>query len=153
MLGEKDWGIAKQRLEVEQLQGWRNQCDEIPYIQFPASWMVRVTPPYAGATARFMVKLPDGRIMSVFLDMNNTLGSFNGHEGVPYWEVFKVGGPDLYPSDEFCHRCHKDNIEGLLESIVGEQHKERTCLRSLTTILAGILGRLASVLTVGRSTR
>lgn len=35
---------------------WRKWSQEIPYIQFPAHWKVKLLPPWACAIVRFMVK-------------------------------------------------------------------------------------------------
>ena len=79
----------------------------IPFIKFPQDWEIQMNPPYAGATARFRVKKPSGKITSVYLDCYEMLGSYMG--GKPYWEVYPVGGE--------VGRCGIDDVEELLKLI------------------------------------
>lgn len=60
---------------------------EIPSINFPKSWEIEIIPPRQ-ALIRFLVthknQVNKTNYVSVYLDSNNTLGSF----GEPYWEIF-----------------------------------------------------------------
>lgn len=84
---------------------WR---EEIPYIQFNNSWLVKIIPPSTGAVVRFLVKLPgmsEGDRVSIYLDCYNKLGFSSG----PYWEV--------YPYHGDVGRCSINDIPRLLEMI------------------------------------
>lgn len=64
---------------------------ELPYLQFPAHWQVKIYPAFVGAVIRFRVKdakTPDGESISVYFDGYNNLGI----EEKPYWEVYPVNG-------------------------------------------------------------
>jgi hypothetical protein len=95
---------AKARVEVETLEDWDSLIDEIPYIQFKPEWSVKIIPPYAGATARFLVTEHRARV-SVYLDSMDRLGSV----GEPYWEV--------YPIDEDVRRVLMRDVDSLIKAI------------------------------------
>jgi hypothetical protein len=58
---------------------------EYPWLRFPASWEVRITPPAPLAAIRFQVRKRGGeRWISVYLDTEDKLGSV----GQPYWELY-----------------------------------------------------------------
>lgn len=61
--------------------------DEIPYINFPKDWNVKIIPPFGGAVVRFQVK-KDEKMISVYLDCYDNLGVF----GSPYWEIYPHKG-------------------------------------------------------------
>lgn len=83
-----------------------DRLDEIPYLSFPQEWQVKVIP-NGHADARFLVKLPEMNYrLSVYLDFDNKLGSFNG----AYWEVY----PNL---DNDINRYSIDDTKGLLDGI------------------------------------
>ena len=77
---------------------------EIPFIQFPSDWQVKITPPFAGAVVRFRIKKGDAEI-SIYLDCYDKLGCY----GSPYWEV--------YPHDDDVYRCDMNATNELLEAI------------------------------------
>lgn len=82
--------------EVFEARKWTK---ELPYLQFPAHWQVKITPPFLGANIRFLVKretTPDKERVSIYFDGYNNLGYF----GQPYWEI--------YPN------CENDNERFLL---------------------------------------
>ena len=61
--------------------------EELPYLQFPAHWQVKIVPPFAGATIRFLVKketTPKFKRISIYFDGYQNLG----HAGKPYWEIY-----------------------------------------------------------------
>lgn len=91
-----------ERYQLERDENWRDFAHRMPYIQFPADWKICIIPPFAGAFARFLVELPDGRKKSIYFDANDSLGCV----GQPYWEVHPVRGD--------CGRCLMYEIEELL---------------------------------------
>lgn len=76
-----------ERWQIEGIEGWREWIEKIPDINFPSDWSVRIIPPYAGALVRFIAFKNNKRI-SVYLDVNNTLGYMDG----PYWEAYPING-------------------------------------------------------------
>ena len=93
------------RWRIETIEEWNKWTDEIPFLEFPAGWMVQPTPPFAGAVARFRVRDKHGGEVSVYLDCFDRLGIF----GEPYWE--------LYPHDDDVYRCAMANTNELLSVI------------------------------------
>lgn len=111
------------RLNIEKEQGWLEESDTIPWIQFPADWKVKVVPPHGDAVVRFLVQLPDGREKSVYYDSRCSLGFYWGKDErggrdrlLPYWEVYPVG------RDEDVGRCGADEVEKLLELIADRRN-------------------------------
>jgi hypothetical protein len=102
------------RYNVEASESWREWCEKVPFIRFPADWDVRVIPPFAGALARFIVRLPDGETRSVYLDVNNSLG-FYADPPEPYWEV--------YPYQGDTGRCDMADVEELIR-MIGDRSTE-----------------------------
>ena len=84
---------------------WRKWIDEIPFINFPQDWQIKITPPIFGAIVRFRVNTPKASDISVYLDCYDRLGFF----GEPYWEV--------YPYKDDIFRCKMNDIESLLKAI------------------------------------
>lgn len=78
---------------------WGKWSQEIPYIQFPAHWKVKIVPPHASAIIRFRVQMLNdpNDCVSVYLDCYNHLG-YGGldPEGkpIPYWEIYPAAGGD-----------------------------------------------------------
>jgi len=92
------------RYKLEQEEKWREWCQKIPTIQFPANWKIQIIPPFGGAMIRFIVNI--GEIStSVYLDVYENLGFY----GSPYWEI--------YPHCGDIDRVDMDDVEGLLKSI------------------------------------
>ena len=91
--------------QLEKIDEWRKWCEEIPYINFPQDWSVKIIPPLTGAIVRFRVNTPKASGISVYLDCYDRLGFF----GEPYWEVYP------YKNDIF--RCKMNDIESLLKAI------------------------------------
>ena len=79
---------------------------EIPFIKFPASWEVKIIPPFRGAVVRFRVRNARGKEISVYLDCYDTLGCY----GSPYWEIFPVVDNDIA-------RYAMNDIDGLLKGL------------------------------------
>jgi len=95
------------RHAIEDKERWLDWVENIPAIQFPPNWLVRVIPPFGGAMVRFIVGVPaneDVRV-SVYLDVFGILGYYEG----PYWEV--------YPFDDDVARCGINDTGGLVENI------------------------------------
>lgn len=92
------------RAQVEENEQWLKQIPQIPFIQFPQEWKVKIIPPFAGATVRFLVKKGEGHV-SVYLDMNGRLGAVR----TPYWEV--------YPYRDDVYRCDMNEVDELLNVI------------------------------------
>lgn len=73
---------------------WRKISCEIPYIQFPRTWKIKMVPPFSGATTRFFVTKEGmgDSFVSVYLDYHNSLG----FEGEPYWEIYDYKDTERY---------------------------------------------------------
>jgi hypothetical protein len=93
------------RYKIEASEDWHQWITKLPFIPFPAGWQVKVIPPFAGAIARFQVKLPDDRVKSIYFDAYDRLGFV----GSPYWEVYPVLGD--------VGRCLMDDVTELLRLI------------------------------------
>lgn len=90
--------------QYEKIQGHDKWFKEMPSINFPSKWAVKITPPSAGAIVRFRVYSGKAEV-SVYLDCYDRLGYF----GAPYWEV--------YPHSEDVFRCEMNDTESLLKAI------------------------------------
>lgn len=93
---------------IAQAFEWHKWREEIPFLEFPSHWQVKVVPPFAGAVARFLVrtkKMKEEDRISVYLDCYDTLGFY----GSPYWEVYPVNGDTK--------RLSMNDTESLLTSI------------------------------------
>lgn len=99
------------RLSLENEQKWKDEIRHIPFLSFPAGWLVRVIPPFDDAVVRFQVKLPSGTRKSVYLDVRSSLGYFGGSplEPNPYWEVHPYKG-DVGR----CDRCDTDTLMAMI---------------------------------------
>lgn len=82
---------------------WRQ---EIPALQFPADWQVKIIPPFMFAVVRFTATCGSGSV-SVYLDCYDMLG----YGGEPYWEIY----PDGDTGDP--KRFAMDNTVDLLAAI------------------------------------
>lgn len=78
--------------------------EEIPFLDFPKEWKIKITPPRGGAVVRFQVRIK-GANVSVYLDCYEILG----YGGGPYWEV--------YPYDGDVYRCGIQDTEKLITAI------------------------------------
>lgn len=83
--------MTDDRYKIEIDEGWRKACNMVPFIKLPPEWKIAVIPPFGGAMARFLVKLPSGTVKSVYLDFYNALG-IHGDPPTPYWEVHPYRG-------------------------------------------------------------
>lgn len=87
---------------AKQDEHWNEWRNNIPTLNFPSSWNVRIWPPFAGALIRFQVN----NKISVYPDVADNLG----YVGQPYWE--------LYPNAEGdCSRHLMEETEELLREI------------------------------------
>lgn len=92
---------------------WHKWMAEIPFIDFPAGWKVKIVPPFAGAVVRFHIRLPDmNDVVSVYLDCYQRLGFYSGF---PYWEV--------YPYKSDIGRCGINEVEELVK-MIADRSKE-----------------------------
>tara|TARA_R100001244_G_scaffold174_1_gene251 strand:- start:123 stop:446 length:324 start_codon:yes stop_codon:yes gene_type:complete len=96
--------IRNKAHEVSNALEYSKWAQEIPYINFPSDWNVKIIPNYGGAIVRFLV-VKGGNEVSVYLDCYNFLGYY----GAPYWEV--------YPHDNDVYRCGINEVDELLEAI------------------------------------
>lgn len=107
-----DWETMCNYDTTMETRKWKN---EIPYIKFPSDWEVKIIPPFAGATVRFLIR-KDNATVSVYLDCYDHLGCV----GQPYWEV--------YPHDKDTYRCFMNDTDMLLSAIsrsIDEQNTEQ----------------------------
>jgi len=93
-----------EREVYEQTTKWRGRAQEVPYLKFPESWEVRITPPFGRADARFSVKSGKATV-SVYLDFDGNLGYMDQ----PYWEI--------HPLDGDCARYYLNETDDLLAGI------------------------------------
>src|SRR5690554_775483 len=79
---------------------WHEIAKKMPFMEVPEGYEIAIIPPFSAADARFWVKRPDERVISVYADFYDSLG----YEGKPYWEV--------YPCvDGETGRCEIDDIK------------------------------------------
>ena len=108
-MNEKDFELRMQRYKIEDHQDWRGEVRKIPFIQFPASWLIQMIPPFSDAVVRFRVRLPSGKEKSIYLDSRNSIG----YMPYTYWEVYPVEGD--------VGRCEMNDIAELLNLISNEK--------------------------------
>jgi hypothetical protein len=89
---------------VAEKDEYRKWAAEIPFLEFPSGWKVKIVPPFAGAIARFQVEIGSEHV-SIYLDCYDRLGLF----GAPYWEV--------YPYQGDTGRCAMNDTSELLRMI------------------------------------
>ena len=96
---------------------WEKWTKEIPYINFPERFEVKIIPPFTGAVIRFLVRdkeYPSVNV-SVYLDCYEILGIY----GSPYWEIYPYIDGDTY-------RCGINEIDELLQVITKSIDKQIT---------------------------
>jgi len=93
--------ILFQASRIIEADKWRI---EIPYINFPSDWEVKIIPNFAGSVVRFLVKKNEIEI-SIYLDCYDALGCY----GSPYWEI--------YPYENDVLRCDMNDTKTLIKSI------------------------------------
>jgi hypothetical protein len=96
--------------ELEALCEWRKWVKEIPALNFPPEWKIRIIPPFLGAVIRFVVVTEFGEV-SVYLDAYDNLGCMGMN---PYWEIYpgKSGDPDRFMLNETT-----ELIEGIKKAV------------------------------------
>jgi hypothetical protein len=101
-------------IECEEKFEWRKWMTEIPFINFPSNWSIRIIPPMTAAVVRFRVaeREKEDREISVYLDCYNCLGLFTGSDEKPepYWEIYPAADGDV-------ERYEMKDISGLLAGI------------------------------------
>jgi len=83
------------RFEVEAQEDWLYWIERIPELKFRATWKVKIMPPVFGALVRFTVT-KGRRIVSVYLDVHEALGYFEG----PYWEAYNGDEPERFALED-----------------------------------------------------
>jgi len=101
------------RIKLESSMEYTRWVQEIPFIDFPTDWNVKIIPPYGGAVVRFLIEKDSNRI-SVYLDCYDQLGCY----GSPYWEV--------YPHFEDVFRCDMNDTDSLLKAITESLKNKET---------------------------
>ena len=91
--------LARYKIETE--DDWQHWSHKIPEISFPTGWKIRIIPPIAGATIRFVA---NG--ISVYLDCHGRLDCMDD----PYWEIYPAEDGDTERYDML-------DTEGLLDGL------------------------------------
>ena len=77
--------LIEARSLIEKTYEYDKWKQEIPFINFPSDWGVKIIPTFTGAVVRFLVNMKDSdSSISVYLDCYDELGCF----GEPYWEIY-----------------------------------------------------------------
>lgn len=103
--------------ETAKAFNWEKWRAEIPYLNFPRKWEVKIIPPFTGAVIRFWVKtksMTDEDAISIYLDCYDVLGFV----GQPYWEVYPDKNGDT-------SRCLMNETEELLAIIKDALKKKK----------------------------
>jgi hypothetical protein len=100
------------RAIVEGQYEWRKWMKEIPAINFPSEWNVKIIPPFGGAIARFHVSVGEASV-SVYLDCYDELGIV----GMPYWELY----PDHEGDNYRCDMYETDELIKEIQKSLNEQ--------------------------------
>src|SRR5690625_2567551 len=97
------------RIIVEKNYEWDKWAQEIPFLNIPENYKIKVIPPVNRAVVRFLVSnQEETKDVSVYLDCYEELGFFGGE---PYWELYPDVDGDIY-------RCGIDEVEELVKRIV-----------------------------------
>lgn len=105
----------RSRFDIERDEKWREKMATIPFIRFPSTWLVQMTPPFGGAMVRFRVADGGEKEISVYLDMDDRLGCM----GEPYWEIYPSGDGDT-------ERFYMNDTQGLIAGIHRALKGEKT---------------------------
>lgn len=98
---------SKAASDCGRLFEWDKWMREVPALQFPAEWKIRIIPPFGGAIIRFVAIDPKGSEVSVYLDAYDQMGCMNKK---PYWEIHPDETGD-------CERFWMDETKELIEGI------------------------------------
>jgi hypothetical protein len=93
--------------DIRRLFEWDRWMIEIPSLQFPSDWKVRIIPPFGGAIIRFIAIDTKGSEVSVYLDAYDQMGSMGKK---PYWEIHPDESGD-------CTRYWMNETAELIEGI------------------------------------
>lgn len=88
----------------------KQSSEVIPWLSIPEGYSIQIIYPFNGAAARFHIRKSDDptKVISVYLDTKNTMGSWGG----PYWEAYPIQGDTK--------RFGMQDVEGLMKSIIEE---------------------------------
>jgi len=98
----KQFEVSMTHYDYENAFEWIRWMQEIPSINFPKEWAIKIIPPFGNAVVRFRVN----EDISVYLDCYDALG----YVGVPYWEMYPTKEGDTF-------RCDMNDIDELLDAI------------------------------------
>jgi hypothetical protein len=103
----KTYEETKCLYEVEKVFEWDKWRQEIPFLSFPADWLIKAIPPFSTGIIRYNIKHKDlpNSFVSVYLDCYDRAGCV----GEPYWEV--------HPIDGDCERCLINETDELIAAI------------------------------------
>ena len=82
--------MDKMRKRIEAQRTFKEGI-QVPTLQLPANWMIRLLYPFMGAYVRCMIVTPNQEY-SVYYDVDNSLGCVNE----PYWEILIDGDCDRF---------------------------------------------------------
>jgi hypothetical protein len=100
--------------EHDKRMNWRERLFDLPFFSFDPKFEVQITPPFGGATIRFLVRDKVTKlVVSVYLDDFDNIGFV----GEPYWEIYCVNGFD--PNHDFtdCERFLFKDHEQMIERV------------------------------------
>jgi hypothetical protein len=102
----KEYGMKRyyDRTFMEHEKILEDHWQSVPMLKFKPSWEVRVMPSLWGALVRFQVS-KRGKLVSVYLDVENNMGCYDGH----YWEAYNF--------EDDPERFSKSDTEGLMDYI------------------------------------
>lgn len=102
--------------ELEKGLEYKRWMKELPFMEIPAGFKIKVVPPFHGAVVRFWIQKVGSVDMqdsvSVYFDSANVLGWMEH----PYWEA--------YPIDGECQRYFVGEEEKMIADIVKELNRE-----------------------------
>lgn len=101
------------RAELEQKEQWDDIRQNMPWLDIPAGWAMKIIPPFGGATARFVVRNAHGVEISVYADHFSRLGVMRR----PYWEAHGIGGPMTEADPDDPIRFDLNDTAGLLDAL------------------------------------
>lgn len=107
-----NFAIRESSYELEQALDYRRWMEELPFMEIPSGFKIKVVPPWHGAVIRFWIQkvgaVDNQDCVSVYFDSRNVLGSMSQ----PYWEA--------YPIDDDCQRYFVGEEEKMMSDIIKE---------------------------------
>lgn len=100
--------------DLQDIQERSLDRNSIPFLTFKEHWEVRISFPFYGAAARFLVRKKGScNCVSVYLDTTDSLGFV----GEPYYEIYpnKNGDNERFLLDEESISCMMSAIEESLD--------------------------------------